>query len=326
MERKKSMSFIRSTFYAAAGLMLAATLPAPEAAAQQKDVRLLMNWFAQANQAGYWQAQIDELGKDAGIKFEVLQGGPRIQTIPQVASGQAEFGVGNADDVLLARMRGAPVRAVFVAMDYVPYTLVYHPSSGIKTIADLKGKTVAVNIGFAYWEWIKKQYALKDVREIPVSGDLSLFRNDTNMVQQGYSIFLPYRMDAAGIANAQFKVPELGYKPYDVLFTTDEMIQKQPALVKASVAAIKKGWANFLTDPNKVKPVVLALNTQIPAEVHDLAVKEMMSDLFPKDHARIGCMVDARWEELAKQLRDVDFLPASFDVKQAYDKTLVPGC
>jgi NitT/TauT family transport system substrate-binding protein len=321
------MSFLGKLKVAAATLAVCALAASGARAADKPTpVRILMNWFAQADQGGYWQAQMDGLGKDSGIEISVLQGGPKIQTIPQVAAGQAEFGMGNADDILLARMRGAPVRAVFTALDFVPYTLVYHPDSGIKTVADLKGKTVAVSLGFAYWEWIKKQYALTGTREIPVTGDLSLFKNDSNMVQQGYSIFLPYRMTEIGIANAQFKVAALGYRPYDVLFTTDEMIAKHPETVRAAIAAVKKGWSNFMTDPSKVKPMLLGLNKQISPAVHDLAVKEMLADLLPKDHAKIGCMTEARWTELTKQLQDVKFLPAGFDAKQAYDLSLIPGC
>ena len=114
---------------AAAAAALAVT--APVAAQDAKPVRILTNWFIQPDQAGYWQAQQDNLGKEAGIKIAVQQGGPRIQTVPQVASGQAEFGIGNADDVLLARMRGAPVRAVFAHLDHVPYTLVYHADPAV---------------------------------------------------------------------------------------------------------------------------------------------------------------------------------------------------
>jgi NitT/TauT family transport system substrate-binding protein len=289
-------------------------------------VRILLNWFAQADQAGYWQAQIDDLGKPAGLKISVLQGGPKIQTIPQVAAGQAEFGMGNADDILLARLRGAPVKAVFIGLDYVPYTLVYHPASGIKSITDLSGKTVAVSLGFAYWEWLKKHYGLTGMREIPVSGDLSLFRTDMKMVQQGYSIFLPYRMDDAGIANAQFKVAELGYRPYDVMFTTDELLQTKPKLVREAVAAVKRGWIDFMKNPATVKPVMMKLNSQIPPDVHDRAVKEMLSDLLPHDPAKVGCMSDARWTHLAAQLHEAGLLPGHFDVKQAYDKGVVPGC
>jgi NitT/TauT family transport system substrate-binding protein len=234
--------------------------------------------------------------------------------------------VSNADDLLLARLRGAPVRAVFASMDYVPYTLVYHPSPDIKSITDLKQRTFAVSLGFAYWEWLKKQYGLQGAKEIPVSGDLGLFRNDPNMVQQGYSLYLPARMSAAGIANAQFKVAELGYRPYPVLFTTDDLIAKNPGLVRDTVAAVKASWANFVQDPTKALAAEQALNNQIAPEIAALAAKDLIAELLPHEPAKIGCMTDARWEEIGRQLQDVKFLPAEFDVKKAYDKSWVPGC
>jgi len=90
-----------------------------------------------------------------------------------------------------------------------------------------------VNIGFAYWEWAKKQYKLNETRKIPVSADLSLFRNDPKMVQQGYSLHLPARMEEAGIKVQQITLASLGCRPYNVLFTTDAMIQKNPALERS---------------------------------------------------------------------------------------------
>ena len=318
---------ISSALRIAIPLALAAVLPfGAQAADAPKPVRILSNWFAQPDQAGYWQAQQDKLGREAGIEISVLQGGPKIQTIPQVASGQAEFGIGNADDVLLARLRGAPVRAVFAHLDYVPYTLVYHADPAVKSITDLQGRTFAVNIGNAYWEWTKKQFKLAGTREIPVSGDLSLFRNDPKMVQQGYSLFLPARMAAAGVQVQQITLASLGYRPYDVLFTTDEMIRKNPALVKATIAAVQKGWANYVRNPSGLKPLITGMNKQMTPEVYDAANKEMIETLISHDLGRIGCMTDARWSELGGQLRSVAFLPADFDVKQGYDRTLVPGC
>jgi NitT/TauT family transport system substrate-binding protein len=308
----------------ALAVLAATTLPA--LAQEAKPVRILANWFAQPDQAGYWQAQQDKLGKEAGISISVLQGGPKIQTIPQVASGQAEFGIANADDVLLARLRGAPVRAVFAHLDYVPYAFVYHTNAAVKSIKDLQGRTFAVNIGNAYWEWIKKQYSLANVREIPVTGDLSLFRNDPQMVQQGYSLYLPARMAAAGIAVQQIKVADLGYRPYAVLFTTDDMIAKNPALVRATVAAVQKGWASYVRNPSGLKPMLTDMNKQISPDVYDAANKEMIESLIAHDLGKIGCMSDARWQELAAQLRAVGFVPASFNEKQAYDRTLLPTC
>ena len=300
---------------------------APLVRAQEpKTVRILANWFAQADQAGFWQAQKDGLGKEAGIRIQVLQGGPKIQTIPQVAAGQAEFGIGNADDVLLARSKGAPVRAVFAQLDYVPYTLVYHADLAVKSIGDLSGRTFAVSIGNAYWEWVKKNAKLTNTREIPVTGDLSLFRNDPKMVQQGYSPFLPARMAQAGIAVQQVKVASLGYRPYDVLFTTDDMIKNHPDVVKATIAAVQQGWRNFVRDPLATQPMILELNKQMTPEVNAAATKEIITELLSHDLGKIGCMTDARWAELTSQLKSVGFVPASFNDRQGYDRSFVPGC
>ena len=304
---------------------LSGALPA-SAQPEPKAVRILTNWFIQPDQAGYWQAQQDKLGSKTGVSITVQQGGPRIQTIPQVASGQADFGIGNADDVLLARMRGAPVRAVFAPLDHVPYTLVYHADPAVKGIKDLDGRTFAVSLGNAYWEWTKKHYQLKNTREIPVSGDLSLFRNDPKMVQQGYSLFLPERMKGAGIDVQQIKLASLGYRPYYVLFTTDEMIEKHPDIVKATIGAVQQGWASYVRHPNDLKPMVLDMNKQMSPQVYDAANQEMIETLIAKDPKTIGCMTDARWKEIGDQLKSVAFLPADFDESKAYDRTLVPGC
>jgi NitT/TauT family transport system substrate-binding protein len=307
-------------------LAILAAITGTAHAQQPTQARVLMNWFAQADQSGYWQAQAEHLGAGKGIEVVALQGGPKIQTIPQVAAGQAEFGVANADDVLLARLRGAPVKAVFVSLDHVPYNLVYHPDPNVKTLSDLKGKTFAVSIGFAYWEWLKKQYALGRVHEIPVTGDLTMFRTDPDMVTQGYSITMPFRLQAAGIPYAQFKVPELGYRPYDVLFTTDDMLAQHHDFVVAALGVMKQGWADFITDPSKANTLIVSLNKLFTPDMEDKAVAEIKATELPSDPTKIGCMTDARWQELTKQLQDVNFLPADFDPAQAYDKTLVPGC
>ena len=71
---------------------------------------------------------------------------------------------------------------------------------------------------------------------------------------------------------------------------------------------------------------MLEMNKQISSDIYDAANKEMIEKLLSHDLGRIGCMSDARWGELATQLRSVAFLPAGFNEKLGYDRTLVPGC
>jgi len=182
----------------------------------KKEVTLLMDWFPQGNQSGFWQAQLDNQYHD-DVKITIKSGGPKVRTTTAVASGQVEFGLGGSDSVMVANSKGAKIKAVFINLNHVPYTLVYHPNTGVNSIQDLNGRRFAVVMGITYWKWVKHTYKLDKVKEFPLTGDLGLFAKTPNMFQQGYSIFLPARMDAKGIPNAQFKVADLGYRPYSSL-------------------------------------------------------------------------------------------------------------
>lgn len=285
--------------------------------------RILLDWFAQPNQAGIWAAQMRAL---PGPPLTVMPGGPRIQTIPQVAAGSAEFGATTADDLLLAAANGAPVVAVAAIVDDMSYTLVYHPDPQVKSIGDLRHRTFAVALGAAYWEWVKVRYHFDGVRETPLSGDLTLFRRDPDRVQQGVSTILPYRLDVAGIPWAQFRVKDLGYRPYYVLFTTRRLLAERPALVRAVVARVIAGWRSYLANPASVDAFIVAANGQLSPAVMARSVQDLRKDGLPADRSRIGCMSAARWHLLASQLSESHQLEPAFDERTAYDASIVNGC
>ena len=168
-------------------------------ASYAKEVTLLMDWFPQGNQSGYWQAQVDNEYHD-DVKITIKAGGPKVRTTTAVASGQVEFGLNGSDSVMMANAKGAGLKAIFVRLNHVPYTLVFHPNQGIKTVNDLEGRPFAVVMGITYWKWVKYKYGVT-AKEFPLTGDLGLFARTPEQFQQGYSIFLPARLDAKGVPN-----------------------------------------------------------------------------------------------------------------------------
>ena len=290
-----------------------------------KEVTLLMDWFPQGNQSGYWQAQLDNQYHD-DVKITVKPGGPKVRTTTAVASGQVEFGLNGADSVMTANSKGAKLRAIFVSLGHVPYNLVYHPNTGVKTIQDLNGRRFAVVMGITYWKWVKHKYGLDKVQEFPLTGDLGLFAKTPNMFQQGYSIFLPARMDAKGIPNAQFKVADLGYRPYSVLFTSEKLIKENPALVQAVVDRLSMSFHKSLVDPKPTRDLILSKSKKTTIAIHNNALRLMKRDFLPKDWSKIGCQDPNRWVELANQMKEVDVLPADFDPHQSYDTSFKRGC
>ena len=290
-----------------------------------KEVTLLMDWFPQGNQSGYWQAQFDNAHHD-DVKITVKAGGPKVNTTTAVASGQVEFGLNGSDSVMSANAKGAGLKAIFVSLGHVPYTLVYHPNTGVNSVKDLDGRPFAVVMGITYWKWVKHTYGLNNVKEFPLTGDLGLFARTPRQFQQGYSLFLPARLDAKGIANEQITVESLGYRPYSVLFTSDKMIKENRELVQTVVDRLSMSFHKSLVDPKPTRDYILSKSKKVNAEIHNNALELMKRDFLPKDWSKIGCQDPQRWVELANQMKEVKVLPADFNPHDSYDTSFKKGC
>ena len=292
--------------------------------AKQK-VTLLMDWFPQGNQSGYWQAQFDNQYHD-DLEIVVKSGGPKVNTTSAVASGQVEFGLQASDSVMLANSKGAGLKGICVSLDHVPYTLVFHPNTGVKSVKDLDGRPFAVKMGVTYWKWVKYTYGLNKVKEFPLTGDLGLFARTPQQFQQGYSLFLPARLDAKGVPNEQITVESLGYRPYSVLFTTDKLIKENPELVQKVIDRLSISFHKSLVDPKPTRDFILSKSKKVNAEIHNNALELMKADFLPKDWSKIGCQDPMRWEELAHQMKEVKVLPVNFDPHSSYDTSFKKGC
>jgi NitT/TauT family transport system substrate-binding protein len=285
-------------------------------------VTLLMNWFAQAEQGGYWEAQAADTGKADGISFDVLQGGPQIQTIPQVAAGKADFGVAQADELMLAKSEGVPVVEVFGGMDKYLQCMMYHPDTGIKSFADLNGHQVAVAPSGGFWPYLKGKYHLK-VQEINFTGTLAEFKRNDNLVQQCFITSEPYIAQQQHIPHAELMVADAGYNPYSQgLFTSEQMIKEHPDVVRKVVAGVQKGWAQFLKDPSAAKALVLKVNKDMEAGPFDFAWKELKNGGYFADP--IGSMTAERWNTLHDQLTTAGVLTKDVDPSTVWTDQFIP--
>jgi NitT/TauT family transport system substrate-binding protein len=292
-------------------------------AAKATKVTLLMNWFAQAEQGGYFEAQAAGIGKSDGIDINVKQGGPQIQTIPQVAAGKAEFGVAQADELMLARSNGVPVVEVFGGMDKYLQCLMYHPSSGIKDFPDISGHQVAMAPSGGFWPYLKQKYKISDVKEINFTGSLAEFKRNDNLVQQCFITSEPYFADQQKIDHAELMVSDSGYNPYSQgLFTSEKMIKDHPDVVRKVVAAVQKGWSQFIADPSAAKQLIMQVNKDTDPAAFDFAAKELKAGNYLG--SPVGGMVAARWDTLKEQLKSTGVLSKDVDASQVWTDQFVP--
>lgn len=278
---------------------------------------ILTNWFAQAEQGPYWAAQAEGLAEARGVDLTVTQGGPGIQTVPQVAAGEADFGVANADEIAVAVSNGLPIVAVMAGFDQNIQCLAYHESSGITDFGDLNGFRVAQTL-IPYWDYIKQEYDLNDVQEVNL-GSLAQFEADPGLVQQCFITSEPYVLEQDGIEGIGYlMVRDSGFNPYqNMLFTTQRMIDEKPDVVRAVVEASIEGWDRMLADPQQTKDLIQQVNTESDPGAVDYAIEKMRADPDLVGDSP-GSQSDERWSTLKDQLVEIGLLPDDFDIASVY--------
>jgi NitT/TauT family transport system substrate-binding protein len=118
-----------------------------QGSAKLDNVTLQLKWVTQAQFAGYYAALEKGFYKKAGLNVTLKQGGPDIIPEQVVASGQAQFGIDWLPSLLSARDKGTDLVNIAQVFSKSGMTQLTWKSSGITTVAQMKGKKVANWLG-----------------------------------------------------------------------------------------------------------------------------------------------------------------------------------
>ncbi len=88
-----------------------------------------LNWYAEAEHGGAYQAQADGLYKAAGLEVEIRPGGASTPVAAEVVLGRADFAITNADDVVHYRAAKSDIVAVLAAMQDNPRCIMVNQKS-----------------------------------------------------------------------------------------------------------------------------------------------------------------------------------------------------
>src|SRR6188768_4218645 len=114
------------------------------AAQAQDKVTLQLKWVAQAQFAGYFVAKEKGFYKEAGLDVTIKPGGPDIAPPQVIAGGGADVVVEWMPAALAAREKGVALVNIAQPFKRSGMMLTCRAETGIKTPADLKGRTLGV--------------------------------------------------------------------------------------------------------------------------------------------------------------------------------------
>ena len=113
---------------------------------QQKltKVTVQLKWVTQAQFAGYYAALAQGYYKDAGLDVKIKIGGPSITPETVVVGKQADFGLDWLPNLYATREKGSNLVSIAQVFGRSGMTELTWKSSGINTIAKMRGKKVGV--------------------------------------------------------------------------------------------------------------------------------------------------------------------------------------
>ena len=200
----------------AAAAALAAGLAAPAMAQGKDKVILMLNWYTYSEHAPFY------LGKDKGfydaegIDLDIQEGRGSAVTVQAVAAGSATFGYVDVPTKIKAAAKGAPVKAVGVALQTSAMSVMGFADKNIKTPKDIVGKTVAMTPGDSMsqiWPLFLKKTGLQETQFKTVSGDA---QTKLNAVINGQAdLLLGYVMDQ------NIKLQDAAHKPVTTIRFAD---------------------------------------------------------------------------------------------------------
>lgn len=282
------------------------------------DVTLALNWFPEAEHGGFYAALVHGYFAEEGLNVTIRPGGPKVPVIADVASGTVEFGVDNADKLLLGRVQQADVVAVMAPIQDSPRCIMVHKSEGITKLEALAGRkpfTLAMNTGQPFAQFLMKRVNLTEAQITSYPGNVAQFLLEPKYGQQAYNFSEPFVAEQRGGDPVCLMLSELGFNTYtSLLITRGELIEKQPELVAKMTRASIRGWRKYLAEPVETNKHIHEQNTQMDLDVLAFGVNALKPLCLPKDFTeeRLGEMTAERWQAITSQMTEIGSLPIDF--------------
>jgi len=306
----------------------AAITLAGEAVQAADKVSIIMSWVAEAEHGGFYQALATGIYAKYGLDVTIRQGGPQLNTGQMLAAGAVDFRVdGSSGGTLNFVKNDVPAMAVAAIFQKDPQVLIAHPDEGINSMADMKGKPIAISRGSidSWWPILAKQYGFSNDQIRPYTFQIAPFLVDKNLVQQGYLTSEPFAVQNEGHFTPKiFLIADAGYRSYaTVIETTTARIQANPDLVQRMVDATIEGWYSYLYgDPAPANALIKKDNPDMTDPQIAYSYGKMKEygivDSGDAKMLGIGAMTDARWQSFFASASAAGLYPEDMDYRRAY--------
>lgn len=270
-------------------------------------VSVLLDWFINPDHAPILVA--DQIGafKEAGLEVEIVP--PADPSMPPrlVAAKQGDIAISYQPQLYMYAQEGLPLVRVGTIVNTPLNTVAVLESSGIKSMADFKGKKIGFSVSGveeATLGTMLKQggLTLSDVTTVNVNFQLvsSLMSGQVDGVIGGYRNFEATEIRDLGVEPRLFNVEDFGVPAYDELIVLVNKDSVDDPKIKKFMEALKKGTDYLLAHPQETWDAFAKAHPDLDNSLNRTAWKDTLP-LFAKDPLKLDV---ARYEVYGKFLAD----------------------
>ncbi|WP_428025534.1 ABC transporter substrate-binding protein [Arcobacter sp.] len=287
-----------------------------------KKVKLQFMWLNQFEFAGFYIAKEKGFYKDLGIETQFIEYDPDINIVDKVLSKEVDFGM-TSSSLLIDKSKGKDVVLLGTIFQSSPLVLIALKNSNIKTIKDIKNKKVMLT---------NEQEMFATLQSMLKVNDISL--DDLNIIDHSYNVYdlidkktdlmlgyvtnEPFLLKEKGYESIIFHPKDYGFDFYEeLIFTSKELLNKDPKLVKDFYDATIKGWEYAFNNIEETAKLIYKKYNSQNKDLKSLIFEanEMKKLVYDKD-GNIGTVSSEKINSIINTYKLLRYINNDIDLKE----------
>ena len=293
-------------------------------------MRLLLGFRPDVQFAPFYLAQRDGYFTDAGLEVSIEHSDDVMRL---VGDGQAEFGVADATDLMIARTSGIPVTYVSTLYNHFPVALIGSPDYVPSSPSELAGLRIGTPGRFgSSWHALLALLdtgglSLDDVtiREYPAFNQVEgLLNGDVDLIT-GFRVNEPLQLAAQGFEAEMLTVDDLVPLPGPGVVVGQELLSADRDVVREFAMAVVRAQQAIAEDTDVGLEAAIGA---VPAIGEDRetarAVLEASVEIWTGDDAEItGAIAAAVWSSGYDTMQQLGLIDGSVGLAVMVDGSLM---
>jgi putative hydroxymethylpyrimidine transport system substrate-binding protein len=305
----------REFFLASAGAAFAVATSVRAASAAADRFTLLLDWYVNPDHAPLVIAKEGGHFARAGLDVDMIVASDASAPAKLVAAGKADAAITYQPDMMLQLKAGLPLMRFGTLVETPLNCLIVLKDGPVKTLADLKGKTVGYSIaGFedAYLSAFLKSAGLTvaDVKTVNLNYNLlpPLVAGQVDAILDGYRNVELIQLGLQGHPATAYYPEENGVPVYDeLIYVTRTELKADPRLARFN-RAVEEATIFLTNHPDEA----LAMFLKAHPDLDDAINRAQFAATLPRFAKRPGAVDRGRYQRFAEFLHEralIDTVP-----------------